>query len=284
MGASYGMKDKEKLARSITSKLSNISREKNIAYRYVATNFYIERMIARILTTPLKDELIFKGGYVGLRVYESQRYTVDLDAVIKSIKNKKQLNSLQKAIESDIGDGVWFKLENEEELPLQTYAGGIKQIYRVGLGERPEKISKASVVHFDIGFDDAIIPAPKNVKISSILGNEEISWKVYPIETIIAEKLHAFIFRDGGSSRAKDLYDLSFYVPKAKEKTLKKAIQACFKQRKTELPKSIFETMKFYDFFLVEKSWNKVTSVVSEKIDFESCLEKVLENLKKLNL
>ncbi len=276
--------NKENLARSIANRLSNISKEKNIAYRYVAMSFFIERMVARILTSPLKDDLIFKGGYVGLRVYDSKRYTVDLDAVLNSNQSKENLDSLQKAIESDLDDGVWFKFEGQEKLPLQSYRGGIKLIYRAGLGEPPKNVSKAVKVHFDIGFSDAIIPDPVLQKTSTIFGDGEISWRVYPVETMIAEKVHAFIFRDGGSSRAKDLYDLSFYLPKADQKNLEKAIKACFNHRETDLPESVYETMKSYDFFLVKKSWNKVSSVISEKTDFESCLDIVLQNLKNLKL
>ena len=284
MGASNHMKDPEAKARSIAQRLSNISKEMNISYRYISINFFIERMVARVFITPLKDKLIFKGGYVGLRVYDSKRYTVDLDAVLNSIKDKSRLELLQKTIESDIGDGVWFKLERQEDLPLQTIRGGIKQIYRVGLGTPPKNIAKAAVVQFDIGFEDSIVPRPIDVKTSSILGEGEISWKVYPVETIIAEKLHAFICRDGGSSRAKDLYDLSFYLPQAKEEKLKLAIKSCFEYRETNLPESLYETMKAYEFSLVKKSWNKVTSVIVEKVDFETCLNAVLENLKRLNL
>ena len=281
MGDSNRMKDLEAKARSIAQRLSNISKEMNISYRYVSTSFFIERMVARILATSLKDKLIFKGGYVGLRVYDSKRYTVDLDAVLNSIKDKSRLELLQKSIESDLGDGVWFKLERQEDLPLQTIPGGIKQVYRVGLGVPPGNMTKAAVVQFDISFEDSIVPNPIDVKISSILGEGEISWKVYPVETIIAEKLHAFICRDGGSSRAKDLYDLSFYLPQAKKENLKLALKSCFEYRKTNLPENLYETMKAYEFSLVRKSWNKVTSVVSGKVDFEICLNTVLENLKK---
>ena len=278
------MKGPEAKARSIAQGLSNISKELNVSYRYVSTNFFIERMVARILTTPLKDKLIFKGGYVGLRVYNSKRYTVDLDAVLQSIKDKNRLELLQKAIEADMDDGVWFKLERQEDLPLQTIRGGIKQVYRVGLGTPPENTTKAVVVQLDIGFGDSIVPNPVDAKISSILGESEINWKVYSVETIIAEKLHAFICRDGGSSRAKDLYDLSFYLPQAKEEDLRLAIKSCFEYRKTHLPKNLYETMRAYEFSLVKRSWNKVTSVIVEKVDFETCLNAVLENLKKLNL
>ena len=278
------MKKEEDKIQSIKSKLSNISKEQNISYRYVSTNFFIERMVARILTTSLKDELVFKGGYVGLRVYNSKRYTIDLDAVLKSVNDKNRLSMLINAIESNLNDGVWFKFERQEKIPLQANYGGIKQVYRTGLGKPLKNLSKAAVVELDISFNDVITPEPLEIKTSSIFDNLDLSWKIYPIEAIIAEKLHAFIARDGGSSRAKDLYDLSFYLPQADKNSLKLAIKNCFEHRKTHLPDSIYKTMNSYDFLLVKKSWNKVTSVISEEISFDQCLNEVLKTLKKINL
>ena len=90
----------------------------------------------------------------------------------------------------------------------------------------------------------------------------------------------------GTSNRMKDpkAKTRSIYLPQAKKESLKLAIKSCFEYRKTDLPENLYETMKAYDFFLVKKSWNKVTSVVAEKVDFETCLNTVLENLKRLNL
>ncbi len=283
MGAFDSMSPNE-IAQSISKKLSEISRESNIAYNYVAMNFFIERMAYRILATSLRDQLVFKGGFVGLRVYNSKRYTIDLDAVLNGSKNKEHINQLKKIIQSESDDGVWFVFEKEENLLLQSYKGGLKQIYRTGLGKQPKDISRSVKVHLDIGFDDLIYPAPVLEKTSTLLGEGELSWKVYPVETIISEKIHAFISREGGSSRAKDLYDLSLYLPQANKNKLKKSLMKCFQHRETNLPESIYETMKSYSYGLVEKSWSKVSSVVSEKVEFENCLSTFLNELKKLDL
>ena len=45
-----------------------------------------------------------------------------------------------------------------------------------------------------MGFGDPVFPGPQNLVMTSILkGVEEVSWSVYPVETIVAEKLHALI-------------------------------------------------------------------------------------------
>jgi predicted nucleotidyltransferase component of viral defense system len=277
-------KEKEIQARSISDKLKNISNETKVAYRYTAINFFIERMVARILTSTLKDDLVFKGGYVGLKVYNTQRYTIDLDAVLNSKAHEGRLSELKEAIESDLLDGVWFQFEKEEKLPHQTYKGGIKQVYRAGLGVKPGNISRAVVVHFDIGFGDSIVPAPVSTEMTLMLSQGSLSWRVYPVETIIAEKLHAFIFRDGGSSRAKDMYDLAFYLPQADTEDLKLALESCFKHRKTDLPENIFETMKSYDFEVARLAWKNIFTAPTKEKSFEFCLGAVLDNLERMSL
>jgi hypothetical protein len=72
---------KKDLARSINAKLINISREKQIAFQNIQISFLLERMVARLTNSKvLKDKLVFKGGYVAFRIFDSPRYTIDLDA------------------------------------------------------------------------------------------------------------------------------------------------------------------------------------------------------------
>ncbi len=70
-------------ARSVTQKLSNLAIKQGSTYQNLATEFLIERLIVRLTSNKkLYSSLIFKGGYVGLRIYESPRYTIDLDALL----------------------------------------------------------------------------------------------------------------------------------------------------------------------------------------------------------
>ncbi|NRA47414.1 MAG: nucleotidyl transferase AbiEii/AbiGii toxin family protein [Oligoflexales bacterium] len=61
-----------------------------------------------------------------------------------------------------------------------------------------------------------------------MLGSSSVSWLVYPIETIVAEKLHCLIMRGSSNSRSKDIFDLFFYLDKCDSKILEKALHATF--------------------------------------------------------
>lgn len=63
------------------------------------------------------------------------------------------------------------------------------------LGEKPQKQQKAPKLHLDVGFGDYLTKSLKIQKLQSIIVKEDLSWKVYPIETIISEKLEALIKR-----------------------------------------------------------------------------------------
>ncbi len=66
------------------------------------------------------------------------------------------------------------------------------------------KLSPHLVFKGDIGFGDEI---PKNLKPSFLLSilpeEDQITWKVYPPEFIVAEKLQTFVKRGSANSRVK---------------------------------------------------------------------------------
>ncbi len=59
---------------------------------------------------------IFNGGFVGLRVYDSDRYTVDLDALLLKSNIEATLKVTKEKAEEDLSDGVWFRFENQVDL------------------------------------------------------------------------------------------------------------------------------------------------------------------------
>ena len=62
--------------RSVSDRLKRLSRERNATYAEVLTQFFIERAVVRLVgDAVLYEHLIFKGGFVGLRVYGSPRFT-----------------------------------------------------------------------------------------------------------------------------------------------------------------------------------------------------------------
>ena len=85
-------------AKSIRQKLSNLSQKQGISYQYIATSFLIERLVARIVSDgKLYKSIVFKGGYVALRIYESSRYTIDLDAIFIKISSERNSQTSKKS-------------------------------------------------------------------------------------------------------------------------------------------------------------------------------------------
>ena len=109
---------------SVTQKLIALQKKVGIPYQLVATAFLIERLVARLIADErLRSVLVFKGGFVGLRVYESPRYTVDLDALLLKANLEKTLDAVKSATAQDMNDGAWFHFEEQIDLATQGEYG-----------------------------------------------------------------------------------------------------------------------------------------------------------------
>lgn len=274
----------EDQAKSIRQKLSNLSQKQEVSYQYVATSFLLERLVARIVSdSRLYKSLVFKGGYVALRIYKSNRYKIDLDALLSTSYLKETLKQVKEAAEKDIGDAVWFRFEKEIDLKTQGEYGGIRQVFRAGIGEIPKDIKRSQIVHFDLGTDDPIIPQPVTVNMSELIGGKELSWIVYAIETMIAEKIHALVDRDAGSSRSKDIFDLARFLPKAEIPLLKEALKACFNYRGIQLPEDLADFIGRIDTTLLKQGWPSAVSGMKQPPVFEDSFKILLKESKKIS-
>ncbi len=269
---------------SIRKKLSNLAHKLEVPYRNLETSFLIERLVARLVDDKkLKSNLVFKGGFVGLRVYDSPRYTIDLDALLVKANLDSTLELTKQRAESDIGDSVWFRFESQINLATQGQYGGIRQVYRAGIGEILPDIKRAQIIHFDLGIGDPVTPGPQKAETPSLFPqNENISWSVYPVETIIAEKLHALLSHGDANSRSKDIHDLSVFLPKADAETLGTALQRCFEFRKTELPEKISTEIKKINTNRLEQGWANSVSTVANAPEFKTAFDAVVKNMARL--
>ena len=270
---------------SIRKRLSNLAQKHGVDYSYMATTFLIERLVVRIISDKgLHESLIFKGGYVGLRIYHSSRFTIDLDALLVKSNFRETLDAIKMAVNKDIGDAVWFKFEGEKKLKQQGDYGGIRQVYRAGIGEMPKKVARYQIIHFDLGMGDSIIPDPIQAKTSELIGEKELSWYVYPVETIIAEKIHALVKLGKYNSRAKDIFDLSFYLPIAKRENLEMAIEFCFRNREMERPKNLVEYLESIDLSFIRRGWPSAVSGIKNAPDFQASYQKIIDELNRLKV
>lgn len=263
---------------SIRQKLVNLSVETGVPFQNLETAFILERLVARLTAdAELQKHLVFKGGFVGLKVYNSARYTIDVDALVVNADVESILERAKRSAETDWDDGVWFRFENQIDLATQGEYGGIRQTYRAGIGEVLKNLNKAQAVHFDVGIGDPVTPRPKSIETNSlIIPDSNLSWLVYPVETIIAEKMHALISHGDINSRSKDVYDLAFLLPKADADILGQALKRCFEFRETNLPNSFATVLKSMDTKSLERGWISATASVLNKPKFRETFETIV--------
>lgn len=267
---------------SVRAKLKSLASKMKIKYSHLETVFLIERLVARLISdTKLSQNLVFKGGFVGLKVYQSPRYTIDLDALLVKSNIEQTLDLVKQQAQSDMDDGVWFRFESQMDLATQGEYGGIRHTYRASIGELHKNIKRAQIINFDLGIGDPITPGPQRVEVKTFIENESLSWSVYPIETICAEKLHALISHGDENSRSKDVHDLAIFLPKTDPKTLKKAIKNCFEFRETKLPTSFIEGVRQLNTSRLERGWDSAVSSIPNAVTFSEAFEAVCEHLEK---
>lgn len=269
---------------SVRQKLVNLSHDLGIPYQNLETAFILERLVARLIADDLLyQHLVFKGGFVGLRVYNSLRYTVDVDVLVVKADVESTLRRSREKAESDLEDGVWFRFEDQVDLATQGEYGGIRQIYRAGIGEVLKNLKKARVVHFDVGIGDPVTPGPLAIETPSLLSpHDGLGWFVYPIETIIAEKMHALIARGNINSRSKDVHDLAAFLPKADADVLGQALQRCFNHRLTELPKNLSATLSAIDTKSLERGWISATASVPDNPQFQTSFKMIVKLISEM--
>lgn len=170
-----------------------------------------DRFLAR-LTVEFGDTAMLKGGLVVELRVERARTTKDIDLRLVGPPTEL-LERLERAARIDVGDFMLFNVAPDAEHPDLTNEGMVYEgkRYRVdcALAGKPY----GQPFGLDIAFADPIFGEPDVVLAEDVLGFAGIappSLRLYPIETHIAEKLHAYTLpRKRPNSRVKDLPDIA---------------------------------------------------------------------------
>ncbi|TVQ79810.1 MAG: nucleotidyl transferase AbiEii/AbiGii toxin family protein [Bradymonadales bacterium] len=271
----------------INQQLKSFAEERKLDFNEARIVLAIERLMARLQTDhELSQHLVFKGGFILLRVFGSSRFTRDLDALASRIETEELIKRVKACIRLDLEDHFWFGDEKQEDMVPDDPYGTVRFNMAFQLGPKPDasKIKKLSRIHFDIGFGDVITPKPTKVKMESLVsGLSSISAEVYPIETVLAEKLDAFVARESLNSRAKDLLDLVRFLPDGlKSKDLKSAIERTFSNRGTEKPSSYVEFAKSLDLQSLRSAWPSVKEFSNQQ-EFNDVWTELLKLLEELD-
>ena len=203
-----------------------------------------DRLLARIVAV-LGDAATLKGGLVLELRLERARTTKDVD--LRMVGSPEDvLAKLQEAGRKDLGDFMTFEVGPDEDHPELQNDG----MQYDGLRFRAEcKLAGklyGQPFGVDVAFGDPILGEPEVVVAEDVLAFAGIApptLRLYPIETHIAEKLHAYTMsRARPNSRVKDLPDLALLATAQQLDSLRvrAALEQTFSFRKTHpLPASV---------------------------------------------
>lgn len=207
-----------------------------------------DRYLARIVAV-MGDTAILKGGRaLELRI-EGARTTKDVDLCVVGSPDDI-LAKLQEAGRLDLGDFMTFEVGADEDHPAIQAEGMQYDGLRFRAEGRLAGRLYGQPFGVDVAFGDPILGEPEIRAAEDVLAFAGIGppiLRLYPVETHIAEKLHAYTMpRSRPNTRVKDLPDLALLATTQpiEAKRLRAALDLTFTFRKTHpLPLAVPEPL-----------------------------------------
>jgi predicted nucleotidyltransferase component of viral defense system len=228
------------LAASVRQRLQNFAQAQREDFQGVLTRYALERFLYRLDQSEHRERFILKGALLfTLWGNEPHRATRDLDLLCQGDNAIAHLEQVfQEICRTQVeDDGLDFKpetIQGEQIKEDQEYEG-----VRIKLNAYLTGTSTRIDLQIDIGFGDAVTPQIRVAEFPTILAEFPApSLKIYPPETVIAEKFQAMVSLGIANSRMKDFYDIWYLCQNFKFEgvTLSQAIKATFDRRRTPLP------------------------------------------------
>lgn len=232
------MTAKSSVGVSVRQRLRNLARERGEDFQQILVRYALERLLYRLAQSPHSEYFVLKGALLfRLRFDMEQRPTRDADFLGFGDAEPEHCAAMFRDIASvtlTSDDGLLFDASSVRTAKIRKEAG-----YPGVLVNMVAILDGARIpVQCDIGFGDAITPAPLRQSYPTLLNMPAPVLAVYPLETVIAEKLEAMVKLAGFNSRLKDYFDLWVLMryEKIDHALLPTAIRATFVRRQTVLP------------------------------------------------
>jgi predicted nucleotidyltransferase component of viral defense system len=232
------MKEKNPIATSIRLRLRNLARERGEDFQQMLVSYALERVLYRLAQSRHRDRFVLKGALLFRLWFDlTQRPTRDADFLGFGNAEPEEFATVFR----EIAD-----MQMAEDDGLVLDAGSVRVVdIRKEAGYPGVRVSMTAIldgaripVQCDIGFGDAVTPAPLQQTYPTLLDMPAPVLAVYPLETVVAEKLEAIVKLAGFNSRLKDYFDLWILMryENLDRALMPLAIQATFSRRKTALP------------------------------------------------
>jgi hypothetical protein len=222
---------------SVRARLLDRARSEKSDFQILLTRYAIERLLYRLSVSPHRDRFVLKGAMLFVTwLADPFRPTRDLDLLCYGDDDAGAIAETFRAIctHSVTDDGVVFDVAGLEAAPIREAAeyGGVRV-------RTTATIDGARVpIQIDIGFGDAITPAPVDIDYPTLLDAPAPRLWAYPVETVVAEKFEALVTLGMVNSRLKDFYDLWLIAQTFgfQRRGLAEAVRRTFERRGTAMP------------------------------------------------
>lgn len=231
----------------LKSLIKKIAVEKRISAQLVMQNYVMERFLERISLSAYRENFILKGGFlISAIVGLDTRTTMDLDTTVKgfSLTHESLKKIFKEICNIAIEDDITSELLNTIDIRETDDYPGI----RVNLKANYSPISVPFTV--DVTTGDKITPREIEYDFPLMFSNKKFTIMVYPLETVLAEKVETVISRGVANTRLRDFYDIyilwKLHSRELKMSILKEAVLQTAKKRGS------VETMEHYDSILMD--------------------------------
>ncbi|MFT3942207.1 MAG: nucleotidyl transferase AbiEii/AbiGii toxin family protein [Ancrocorticia sp.] len=220
-----------KNADQLKGKIKNLARSRGVDPRVLLRIYMMERFLDRVSRSSFRESFVLKGGMlISYLVGVDMRTTMDIDTTMKDfpLTDGEIRRFVDEVVAVDAQDGVTFTLSGIDEIMAEADYPGM----RVSLCASFD--GTVTPVKIDISTGHAITPPAVNSTLD-VMFADPVPMLVYPVETVVAEKLQTVLVRATFNTRMRDFYDLHAILAISAEsfenKTLKEAVSATFERR-----------------------------------------------------
>jgi len=199
-------RDLKNVAASVRQRLLNAARESGRPYDELLQYFAMERFLFRLSASPHGERFVLKGGLLLATWYAAPtRATRDID-LLGNVKN--DVDRIVAIVGEVCGqvvepDGLEFDAGTivGERIAEEAEYEGVRVRFRGNLDNAQLSMQ------IDVGFGDAVVPAPVEVDYPTLLDLPAPRVRAYTRESVIAEKFHTMVRRGLLNSRMRDFFE-----------------------------------------------------------------------------
>jgi len=191
---------------SVQQRLLALARDTGKPFNEVLQYFAMERLLHRLSCSSHADSFVLKGALL-FRVWDipDSRATRDIDFLAFVDNSPENLATIFREVSAmDGSDGLTFDPDSVDAQTIKEGADyeGVRIRFRGLLGRA------RIAMQIDVGFGDKVHPDVVHAEYPVILDMPAPSLRMYPPETVVAEKAEAMVHLGSLNSRMKDFYDI----------------------------------------------------------------------------